>query len=76
MANSTKSPRHKELVDGKVIDDKAPLTKVEDEVIKNLSDEEVKTLVKIRKDLDAKMGDMQDEAGFAEIEQPGTNVVL
>lgn len=50
-ANTEKSSNHKALVDAGVIKDDASLNAAEDHVIENLSSEEVKTLVSIRKKL-------------------------
>jgi hypothetical protein len=71
-ANSSKSANHKKLVEGKVLHDGAELSAEEDHVISNLTDQEVDTLVGIRKKLDAKAS----ERLTADAYKPSPNFIV
>lgn len=70
--NSSKSANHAKLVQGKVLHDEAALSAEEDHVIGNLTDQEVDTLVGIRKKLDAKAS----ERATADTYKPSPNFIV
>lgn len=70
--NSSKSANHKKLVEGKVLDEDSALSAEEDHVIGSLSDQEVDTLLGIRKKLDAKAS----ERVTADTYKPSPNFIV